>query len=152
MLGRADVERQRVDDLFGDLLAELIAQQRQDHLVAGEQDRRDAFVADEPGERIRHLLRMLQVVVVDVALIARLRPAAHLVPAGLGSLDCGGLLDSVRRDDEQPRLAGVGDQHDEPGIAIDQMRERIEVRLIRNVQTVPIDGRGERHRFEQVGA
>ena len=59
-----------------EMLRHLVPQQRHHHLVAGDDDLGDVFLLDDPLQRVDDFLGVMDVEVFDVALIARLRPAA----------------------------------------------------------------------------
>ena len=85
------------------------------------------------AERFDDFLGVVEVIVLGVALVARLRPAAHLVPLRLDAFDLLGALDGVRGEHENPRGVGVGQERGVARILVDEPRQRIEVRLVRHV-------------------
>ena len=95
---------------------------------------------------------MLQVKVLGMALVARLRPSAFLVVLRLLAFDLLGLLDLVDGEDEDPRRVRVGDERQISGIRLDQTRQRIEMCVIGNVQAMPVERCSQFQRREQVGA
>jgi len=130
VLGRADIQLDRVDDPPGQLLRHVVTEQRHDHVVAGDDDGSDRFVADDAGERVDDFPGMVDVVVLRVPLVARLRPAAHLVPLGLDAFDLFAALQRVRGEHEDARRVRVCEQRCIAGIFADQSRQRVQVRPV----------------------
>src|SRR4029079_1244058 len=97
-------------------------------------------------------LDVLQPEVFDMALIARLRPAALLVVLRFLPFDLCRRLDAVQGEDEYPRRMRVGQQGEVAWILVDEARDGVEMRLVRDIQPMPFDRRGELDRHEQIGA
>ena len=130
MLGRARVEPDDVDDAPGDILRQVLAQQRHDHILGRQHDFVDRLVADDACDVLGDFLRVLRMEVLDVALIAGLRPAALLVVFGLGPLDPVRPLQRVHGEHEQARRGRVGDDGQITGVFVEDACQRIEVRLV----------------------
>jgi hypothetical protein len=57
--GRMRVEADVIHDLVGERLRHLLAQQRRDHLVAGDDDLSDPFLPNDPLEGVDHFFRVV---------------------------------------------------------------------------------------------
>ena len=95
---------------------------------------------------------MMQMIVLGVALVPRLRPAAHLVTLGFRPLDLFGMLQRVAGEDEYPRRVGVRDDRCVPGVLVGEQGQRVQIRLGRDRQPMLGHRRGERDRLEEIGA
>ena len=83
--------------------------QRHEHVVAADDDLLDAFGAHHAIEHVRNLLDVLLVVLADVALVARLRPAADLRLLRLDALDLVLPYHLAGAEDEDAGEVRVGD-------------------------------------------
>ena len=96
---------------------------------------------------------MLLVVLADVALVAGLRPAAHLRVLRLDALDLILPHHLAGAVDEDAGEVRVRDDGGIAGILVVQAGERIQVRLVVDIQAVVLDRRVELVGFEEaVGA
>src|SRR5258706_4627293 len=83
-------------------------------------------------------------------LVTGLRPSSLLVVLGFRILDALALDHRVRREDEDARRVRVGQERQVSRILVDDAGERIEVRMVGDVEVVRVDRRGQRDRFEQI--
>src|SRR5947209_7334466 len=150
VFGRVDVEAEHVHDTLGDRFRELLFEKGNDHLVAREDDVLDVVLAHDLLQLVGDLFGVLQMVVLQVALVAHLRPAADLRAARLDVLHLVALQGLAATEDEQARAVRVGDEHGVARVLIHQARERVEVRLVVNVEAVILDRRGELDGLEEI--
>ena len=142
-LRRANVQLDDVDDARGDVFGQFIAQQRNDHLIAGNDDLVDAFFSGNARDDIDHFLGVLGAEVVDVALITGLRPATDLMAFRLDALDVINLFDSVAGEYENPRRVGIRKDGDVARELVDESGQRIKVQLIGDVDVMAIEWRNQ---------
>src|SRR5207248_10279783 len=126
--GRREIEAADLDHALGEHLRQRLADERDRDLVAGQGHALDSLLAHDGIERLDELLRVLAVELVDVTLIARLRPAAGGRARELRILDALALPDTAQGDDEDARLVRIGDGHRVAAPLVEQPRERIEMR------------------------
>ena len=98
-----------VDDLLRQMLRHLVPQQRHHHLVAGDDDLGDVLLLDDLLQRVDDFFGVMDVEVFDVALIARLRPAALRRALGLDAFDLVFRDHVAGREHQNPRRVGVGE-------------------------------------------
>src|SRR5207248_9119818 len=127
-LGRREVEAADLDHALGEHLRQRLADERDRDLVAGQGHALDSLLAHDGIERLDELLRVLAVELVDVTLIARLRPAASGRPRELRILDALALPDTAQGDDEDARLVRIGDGHRVAAPLVEQPPEPVETR------------------------
>ena len=117
-----DVEPQHVDYTLVDQRREVLAQQRQNHLVACKDDVLHLVVADDPLERVDDFLRVLMAVIIDMPLIAALGPAAL---RRVRRLDAGHFLlvePPPESEHEEPCCIRISDERSARAILIRQPR------------------------------
>ena len=100
-----------LDHLLLQMLRHLVAYQRQHDFVAGDDNLGNVLALDDLLERFDDLLDVLQVEVLDVALVAGLRPAALRRALRLDARDLFLRDDLAGREDHDARSVRVG-EHD----------------------------------------
>lgn len=139
-----------VEDPLLEVLRQLFADHRDDDLIAREHDVPDPFAPDEIVERGHDLLHVLQLDVLDVPLIPRLRPAAHLVVLRVRSRDFELALAASGAEDEDARLGGVGQHRGVARILVEHACERVQMRPIAQ-DDQPLERHLELQRLEEAG-
>src|SRR5690349_3788785 len=142
MLRRIDAETERVDDLLFQRLRHLLAQQR-DHsrFISSKNDVLDILVAHDLFEQVDNFLRVLEVIVLYVALVTRLRPPADLRLFRLHVFQLFMLNCASRNEDEDLRAIRVCEHDGITPVLIDKTRERIQMRSIGDKQSVAFERR-----------
>ena len=138
-----------IDDPLGEVLGHLVAQERRDHFVARDQDVVDVLPLDDVIESIHDFLGVVQVEILDVPLVARLRPAALRGPARLDALDLPIVHDFAGGDHEDACRIRVRHHR---GISRKQRfdpRQGVEVRAVADVQPMLVDWSRELDFFEE---
>jgi len=93
---------------------------------------------------------VLQTQVVNMTLIAHLRPAAYLRPVHFFVLHFFGGKRSPASEDEDARAVGIGDKHGVTTIFVYQSRERIQMRLLEDEQLMFFDWSVKLHGFKEI--
>ena len=148
--GRPDLVGRRVLDVDGHVAGHEAAQvggQRRlrgvPRLLRRAQDEAGgALRAQQPGGGLGDGLEVLVDVVLDGALVARLRPAALVVAPVHVALDERELLERVAPAHQQAREGAVDQQHG-PGLAVGEARQRLDERGVGDDGLV-VDGTGRR--------
>ena len=150
VLAGVAVEAQHVDDLRGQRRRQLVAQPGDQAGVASDDHPLDALVADDAIEPLDHLLEVLELQVLGVALIARLRPPAHRMAAGLLAGHVVARLDRAQAEDDDPGMIGVEQQRGVARVLVDEASQRIQVRHRADEQLVAVDRGIERDHGEEL--
>ena len=111
--------------------------------------RRISSVRTISSSRVTTSFGVLQPVLIDVALEARLFPAAAARAARFLALDDRAVHAAVQREHEDARGVGVGDERREARELIAHERQRIQKRYVRQMQLMPWKRRLELQRLEQ---
>ena len=118
-------------------------QKGDDDLVAREDDEVGLLLPHHAPERLDDLLRVKQVIVVRVPLVAHLRPAAAPRATDLKAVHLMEHQPPAEAEDEESGRVGVGHERDVPRLLVYQPGQRVEVRKLPDVQPVPREGRVE---------
>lgn len=153
VFGCRDVEAENIDDPIGQMLRQLVAQHRNDDFISRQHDLLDAVVAHHPFQGVDEFLCVMQVVVFNVALVARLRPAADRTATDLGARHLIASHRGPASEHEQARGVRVGNQRGVRGMLVSQPGERVQVRPIGDIQAMFLNWRVELHGLEEaIGA
>jgi hypothetical protein len=139
-----------IDDLLCQVLRQVFAQERNHHFVTCDDDVRDPLGADDPIERFDDVLDVVQVEVADVPLVSRLRPASLRRGPRLDAVHDLGVDQLVGREDEDSRGVGVDEQRRVPRVPGLDACQGVEVRLVADVEKVPVDRGIQLQRLEQL--
>src|SRR5207253_9888578 len=103
-------------------------------------------------ERINHLFGMMQVIIFGVPLIAHLRPAANLSALGLWVLHLFVVNHLPAHEDEDLRGVCVRQEYCVTWVLTHEARERVEVRLVIDKQTVALNGYVQLRCLEEISS
>ena len=152
VVGLVAIERHDVDDLLVDGLRQFSAKLRHEVGVTEDHDPRDLLGVDDARQDVGHFLHVLLMEVLDVALIARLRPAADLHLLRFLPFDISGVRAAAGREYEHPGTVGVHEDGRIPRPLVVEAGQRIEVRPVADHQLMGGKRRFDLHRLEQAGA
>ncbi len=125
---RSDVEGQHVNHLVRQVPGHLFHQQRPDDRITGEDDVVQRLVANGAVEHVGHLLDVVEVKVLVVALVPRLRPAAHRRSPRLDVSYLSLSFAGAKTKDVQPRGVRISQQSGIAWELIVHSHQRVEVR------------------------
>lgn len=153
VFGCRDVKAEDIDNPVGQMLRQLVAQHGNDHVISREHDPLDAVLAHYLFERVDEFLRVMQMIVLDMALVPRLRPAADRAPADFRPGDLTAAHRDPASEHEQPRRVCIGNERGVGGILVSQPGEWVQMRSIGDIQAMPLHRRVELHVLEEpIGA
>jgi len=142
------LEAKVVDDFFRERFRQLFTQDRERHLVARNQNVSDVLIPDESVEGVNDFLGVLEMEVLDVPLIPRLRPSALRSPSRLDVLHFAIGHQFACRDDEDVCGICIGHQRRISRRLRFKSSERIEVGSITDVKSVLWNDTGRLNRLE----
>src|SRR5436309_12210827 len=106
-----NLEFQDVDDLRRELFRELVLDQRNVDVIAGEHDMLDFLLAHDAFEHVNQFSRVIGLKLLDMTLVALLRPSSTSRAVDLVAFDRFGSDRSAATKDEHARSMAISQNH-----------------------------------------